>query len=186
MDPSGVESTAFLLKRVREGDGSAQERLFRRFLPKLQRWARGRLPLSARALNETDDLVQATLLKAFKRIQVFEHRGEGAFLAYLRQILINELRTVASKKSTVGLRADEDLPDQRPSPSQDYLSTEAREKYEAGLATLSPSEREAIVLRLEFEYSYSEIAEAINKPSADAARMYVTRAIQRLARKMPQ
>jgi DNA-directed RNA polymerase specialized sigma24 family protein len=47
---------------------------------------------SARDLRDTDDLVQDTLLRAFKRLETFENRGEGAFLAYLRQSLLNAIR----------------------------------------------------------------------------------------------
>ncbi len=49
------------------------------------------------------------------------------------------------------------------------------------MARLDPDEREAIVGRLEFGCSYRELAEAWGKPSADAARKAVERAIERLA-----
>ncbi len=180
----GTENTAFLLQLVREGDERAEEQLFCRFLPKLKHWARGRLPMDARSLTETDDLVQTTLMQAFKRIKSFEHRGEGAFLAYLRQILVNEMRSVLRKRQPLTVDDAPELVDQRPSPSQRFMSLEAYERYEKGLSCLSAPAREAIILRLEFDYTYSEIAEALEKPSADAARMFVTRAIQQLAHSM--
>ena len=39
----------------------------------------------------------------------------------------------------------------------------------------------AIVARIELRYSYEELAVALGKPSPDAARMAVTRAVYRLA-----
>jgi hypothetical protein len=46
------------------GTAAARERLFARYLPVLKRWAHHRLPRAARALRDTDDLVQDTLLNA--------------------------------------------------------------------------------------------------------------------------
>jgi RNA polymerase sigma-70 factor (ECF subfamily) len=44
--------------------------------------------------------------------------------------------------------------------------------------------REAVILRLEFGFSHREIADAIGSPSANAARMLVSRAVEKLARGM--
>jgi DNA-directed RNA polymerase specialized sigma24 family protein len=58
------------------------------------------------------------------------------------------------------------------------------ERYEAALQRLRPEEREAIIARVEMERSYQEIAISLGKPSADAARMAVSRALLRLAEEM--
>jgi DNA-directed RNA polymerase specialized sigma24 family protein len=79
------ESTLSLLTRAREGDQAALNDLFARYIPALRRWASGRLPRWARDLADTPDLVQETLIQVFKKIEGFEHRGEGALQAYLRQ-----------------------------------------------------------------------------------------------------
>jgi DNA-directed RNA polymerase specialized sigma24 family protein len=39
-----------------------------------------------------------------------------------------------------------------------------------------------VILRLEFGYSHAEIAEALGKPSPDAARMVVARALVTLGK----
>ena len=83
-DPSW-DSTLSLLTRARAGDDEALNDLFARYVPVLQRWATGRLPQWARDLTETHDLVQDVLLRSFKKVEGFEHRGEGAFQAYLRK-----------------------------------------------------------------------------------------------------
>jgi RNA polymerase sigma-70 factor (ECF subfamily) len=46
---------------------------------------------------------------------------------------------------------------------------------------MSDEQQQAVLLRLEFGYTYQQIAEAIGKPSPDAARMTVVRAINELA-----
>src|SRR5262245_46623761 len=90
-DPT-PDSTAVLLHRVRAGDTEARERLVARHLPLLRGWAHRRLPPGARALADTEDLVQITFIRALKQVEAFEPRHEGAFLAYLRQILLNAIR----------------------------------------------------------------------------------------------
>ena len=87
-----AESTFSLIERARAGDEEALERLFAKHLKPLQRWASGRLPKWARDLADTDDLVQDTLLRTFKKIDSFEPRRVGALQAYLRSAVLNRLR----------------------------------------------------------------------------------------------
>jgi RNA polymerase sigma-70 factor (ECF subfamily) len=180
--PTSLESTATLLYRARAGEDGARERLFTRFLPVLRRWAHHRLPPGARDLSETDDLVQVTLMRALKRLESFEHRGEGAFLAYLREILVNaardEMRRAVRKKNTRSLDTGTDG---EPAAVERAVGPETLARYELGLSRLAPQQKEAVILRLEMGYSHAEIAEALGKPSADAARMIVARAIATLA-----
>jgi RNA polymerase sigma-70 factor (ECF subfamily) len=58
------------------------------------------------------------------------------------------------------------------------------ERYEAALTRLKPEKQQTIITRIEMSLSYAEIAEALGKPSPDAARMAVSRAIVRLAEEM--
>ncbi len=180
---TGPETTASLLEKVRVGDPSARERLVARCLPALQRWAHGQLPRSARDMIDTDDLVQETFTKALARVDAFEPRGQGAFLSYLRQILLNKIRKQAKRAGRNPHRTD--LPDEvehaGPSPLEEVLGLEALEAYESTLATLPAALQEAIVLRIELRFSHQQVAEALGYPSADAARMQVARAVVRLA-----
>ena len=86
------ESTLSLLERARAGDAAALDTLIARHLPRLRRWASGRLPHWARDGVDTTDLVQDTLLQTFRRMDRFEARGEGALQAYLRQGVLNRMQ----------------------------------------------------------------------------------------------
>jgi len=168
-------STANLLHRVRGGDAMAKERLVAIYLPILMRWARGRLPVKARSLSDTQDLVQMTLIRALDNVKDFKSHREGAFLAYLRAILMNLIRNEIRRPQArhVGAKLKpEDLPANEPKLSQDQII-----QYETALAQLKEADRESIILRLEFGLSYGEIAAAMRKPSANAARMFVSRAL---------
>ena len=64
------------------------------------------------------------------------------------------------------------------------LERERLDRYESGLTRLPADQREAVILRLEMDYSHAEIAAALGRPSADAARMLVARALVALAEAM--
>jgi RNA polymerase sigma factor (sigma-70 family) len=181
-----MDSTAALLARVRGGDGVAREALFERYLPLLRRWAHGRLPARARGVSDTDDLVQMTLIRALNHVEDFESRHEGAFLAYLRQILLNQVRDEIRKtnRRPSGEEIGDDLQDPGPSPLDQTIGRQAVERYEAALATLPKDQQQAVIMRLELGLTYEEIALAVGRPTANAARKMVERAIARLAEQM--
>jgi RNA polymerase sigma-70 factor (ECF subfamily) len=185
-EPTDPESTFILIDRARAGDREALDRLLSRHLRPLQRWARGRLPKWARSLADTDDLVQDTLIQTFKRIDSVEPRGVGALQAYLRQAVLNRIRDELRRKRRrpeIGELGDLEA-DRAASPVEQAIGREAVDRYESALTRLRPEEREAIIARVEMGYSYEELAEALGKPSADAARKAAKRALVRLAMEM--
>ena len=186
MAEGDVESTHSLLERARAGDAGALETLFARHRTPLARWARGRLPQWARDISDTEDLVQETLLQTFKRIGHFEHRGVGSLQAYLRQAILNRIREELRKKGRrpdagdlTGLEVESGL-----SPLEQAIGTETVERYERALARLRNEEQEVIIGRVELGYTYEELAEALGKPTADAARKASQRALVRLIEEM--
>ena len=180
LDP---ETTVELINRVKAGDAAARERLVARCIPPLRRWARGRLPSYARDMLDTEDLVQESVLAALGRIQGFEARREGALQAYLRQALANRIKDVIRYKRRRPLQTElpEDARDQGESPLEQVIGLENTERYEAAMLRLRDTDREAIIARVELRYSYQELAVALGKPSPDAARVAVARAVYRLA-----
>jgi RNA polymerase sigma factor (sigma-70 family) len=181
-----LDSTFALIERIRRGDREALERLLARHVGPLRRWVSGRLPRWARDVADTDDLVQDTLLRTFQKIEDFEARGAGALQAYLRQAVLNRVRDELRRKARSPSRVDDDGLDLQAdgSPLEEAIGREALERYEAALLRLKPEEREAIVGRVEMEYSYAELAEALGKPSPEAARKTAQRALLRLAEEM--
>ena len=185
---SNLSSTSILLDRVRQGDDGAAELLVARYLPVLERWAHGRLPAEARGLVDTHDLVQVTLIKALDHMRGFRSRREGAFFAYLRQILLNSLRDELrrARRRPRGEAIEESLPDPSPSLLEQQVGRETLELYEAALASLPEQHQEAVILRIEFGFTHPQIAEALGMPSENAARMCVSRALARLAEQIDE
>lgn len=181
-----LESTAHLLEEARRGDATARDRLAKRYIPILLRLAHGRLPSHARSLLDTDDLVQNTLVRALSHLDRFEPKGEGAFLAYLRRILVNhivdEVRHVRHAPTDADLRGS--FGQSSPSPLEAAMGAEMLRAYEAALVDLPDLQRQAVILRMELGFAYQEIAEALGRPSANAARMLVARGLIQLAEAM--
>jgi RNA polymerase sigma-70 factor (ECF subfamily) len=183
MDP---ESSFELIERAQNGDADALDRLMARYRPRLQRWASGRLPRYARGMTDTDDLVQEALIGTFKNFDQFEHRGEWALQAYLRRAVTHrirdELRRVSAQPRSDAISEDHAASER--SPLELALGREVFAQYDAALATLDEPEREAVIARVELGCSYQEIALLVDKPTPDAARMMVARALAKLAQAM--
>ena len=181
-----AESSFALVRRAHAGDEAARNALCARYLPRLQRWAHGRLPASARGALETIDLVQDTFMQVLQRLDEFEPRHEGAFQGYLRRTLMNriydEIRRVNRRGPVSPL--DSARPASDPSPLEEAIGQETLARYEAALEQLKDTDRDAIIMRIEMGCSYEEIAEALEKPSVAATHMAVSRALVRLAEEM--
>jgi RNA polymerase sigma factor (sigma-70 family) len=183
---TGRMTSVELLKRAQLGQDEALEQLFERYLPPFRRWARYRLPGWAKGVMDTDDLVQETLLRTIQNLKTFEPRGQGALQAYLHTAMLNRVRDEIRRiqRTARPVTIDTNEPDQRPSPLRVTIGHETYERYLQALNRLSEDDRHAIVARVELGQSWEEVAEALGKPSRDAARMTVTRALRRLAESM--
>jgi RNA polymerase sigma-70 factor (ECF subfamily) len=178
--------TRELLERAQGGDRAALDALLARYLPRLRRWASGRLPGFARSLLDTSDLVQETLTRVVQGLDRIEVRGPGGFQAYVRQAVLNrirdEVRWASRRPGPDGV--PETLPDLAPSPLENAIGADVLARYERGLAALGEEERQLLHLRLELDLDYQEITAMTGRPSRDATRMAIQRALARLAREM--
>lgn len=186
VDSGNPGSTALLIARARAGSSAARERLSGRYLEALRRFAHGRLPNYSRDLMDTSDLVQVTAIRALEKLPSLHPKKKGDFFAYLRRILINqvrdEIRRVARKPKVSGL--SEAIPSGAASPLEEMLGVETLEAYRSALSALSARQQEAFTLRIEQGLSYQEVADVIGLPSANAARMAVSRALELVAKSL--
>jgi RNA polymerase sigma factor (sigma-70 family) len=171
-----------LLERAQAGDVRALNELLRRFVPRLKRWITGRLPNECRDLCDTNDLVQETLMRVVGALPAFEVRHDAGLQAYFRQAVWNRLREEirrASRRPPL-LELDESLPAEDASPLERAIGAEAVARYEAALQRLDEDERSTVIGRLEFGYSYPELALMLGKRTPDAARKLMERAVPKL------
>ncbi len=94
----------------------------------------------------------------------------------------SQLRNAAVRPEFADL--DSGIVDDITSPLEAAIGRETLARYEAALAQLPDEVRAAVVARVELRLSYAEISELLDKPSADAARMTVARALVKLAEHM--
>src|SRR4029450_5483704 len=156
---TSAASSFDLVQRANAGDQEALDTLFARYLPRLQRWAHGRVPPAARNALQTHDLVQDTLIRVFEGLPSFKPRHEGAFQGYVRTVLWNRIRDIARQYQHTG--APHAL--ERPLPGHDFsplalaIGQETFERYETALNRLRPDERDLIIARIEMGLPHIEI-----------------------------
>jgi len=180
------ESSVELLLGARSGNNDALNQLLDRYLPRLSRWASGRLPKNLRTMLDTGDVVQDAIISALPHLSTLEVRTERAFWVYLKQIVRYRIIDLHKRASRRPMRHEmpEDVPTAAPTPLEAAIGAEALERYEVALDSLTKEEFRAVVLRTELGLGYKDIATELGKASPDAARMAVSRAIKRLAVEM--
>jgi RNA polymerase sigma-70 factor, ECF subfamily len=187
--PSGAlsaDSSMVLILRAQDGDERAREELCARYLPRLRRWARGRMPMWAREHLDTEDIVQETLLHSIRQLDHFTARHDRAFWAYTCQALRNRLHDVvrrANRRPVAG-ELSENHTALDPSPLELAVGSDTLKRYEGALQRLRQGDRDLIVAKVELGFQYSEITELLGKSSVGAARVAVSRALIRLAAEM--
>ena len=173
-----------LFERARRGSRPAADALFERCRPWLRRWARGRLPQWVRSDIDTSDLVQDALQHTFARLPFFESKHVGALRVYLQHAVENRIHDRLRRATR---RLDSILPDAplRVSESaapqhQQLIDDETWKRYLDGLGHLTDRDRRLIVGRAELGYSYRQLAFMEGRPSSEAARKALGRALKRL------
>ncbi len=185
LDPTPpITDTLNVLRLAKGGDDEALNRLCARYLPRLHRLATRKLPPEARGMVETVDIAQEVLSNAVRRLDGAHFENAGDFQAYLRRAVVNRVVDEARRVRRHGPHVEHEdrSPDNAPSPLDRVLREDALDRYEQALERLRPEDRLAIQTRIELELSYEEVAEALGKPSADAARKAVGRALEALKR----
>src|SRR5262245_29409706 len=178
--------TKELVQQAKGGDATALNAILSRYLPRLRRWAHGRLPDHARSLLETNDLVHETLFKALEGFDARPERGPGSFQAYVRQAILNRIRDQIrwARRRSGSLDASamaDQLVDKAPTPLDNAIHAELLDRFERACEQLNEEERLFVHLKVELDLDYDEIAAVMDRPTRDAARMGVRRAMRKLA-----
>ena len=182
------------LRAYQDGDAAALDELFARYFPIVRRIAGSRMGRPIDQMADRDDIAQEALMQAFRNIDAFEMRSEGAFRSWLARIVqakvIDQRRHTHSKKRGSGkIQMLTDAHSQSrgrpeppggPTPSQVAQGNELEHSYESALLRLSEFHRELINLRDLCEMTYADIAIELDLNTAATARMATHRARQKL------
>jgi RNA polymerase sigma factor (sigma-70 family) len=154
-------------------------------LPRLHRWAHGRLPRWARTFADTADIVHDAVLRTLRRVDSIDLAGPDALAAYLHEAVRNRIRDehrrFARRGPTEGL--SNVLADRSASPLDAAIDAERRERYRAALARLDAKDQDLLVGHLELGYTHDQLGRMTGR-TRNAARMALQRAVDRLAAKM--
>lgn len=144
--------------------------------------------------QDAEEVVQETLLRAYRRLDRFESRAN--FGTWLYRIGVNcslDLMRKRKPESTRRQHATEDESESNdplavavsaaPGPDRLMLSGEVREKVREAMAELSPVERTAFVMRHFEGNSIEEIGQTLGL-GAGATKNSVFRAVQKLRRQL--
>jgi RNA polymerase sigma-70 factor (ECF subfamily) len=197
------DSVSELILRCRRGEGEALEQLFDRYRHYLRLLADGQLGGRLRAKCDASDLVQQTLLEAYRDFAGFQGAHEGELLAWLRRILAHNLcnearhftaqqRDAAREVSLEQVRDGLDrssaalsrcLAADTPTPSSLAGRHEASVRLADKLARLPANYQTVLLLRVFEGLSAEEVAQRMNS-TAGAVRMLQLRALTALRAEM--
>jgi RNA polymerase sigma-70 factor (ECF subfamily) len=197
MGESETVTIADLLARARGNDPRAVDRLFATCRNYLALLARAQVESWLQAKVDASDLVQQTLLEAYRDFDRFRGNTEAEWVAWLRRILAhNAANFVRQYRGTAKRQARREVGlgrpgDSGPAPgfvdpadngetaSQCVLRKERELQVADALAQLTPDHREIIVLRNLQRLSFEEVAQRMGR-SRPAVQMLWMRAIHKL------
>lgn len=177
-----LSTTMIMLRGFKSGDAAASNDLMRLFRPLLSKWAHGRMPRHARDYLDTNDVVQDTMTLAFKNHNQLKADNPGAFFCYLRQIFLNQIKQELRKNKPFQVALTTQFTNSEKLAYEEDMNSMMA--YDVAIDKLSEDEKQAVVMRLEFGLSHQEIADLMNKNSPDAARVFINRAVAKLAKLM--
>ena len=172
------ESDSAAVARAQEGDGDAYRML-------VERHSRSLFRLAFRITGnpeDAQDVVQDTLLKAFRQIRRYESRAH--FGTWIRRIAANcalDLIRARRRRAEDSSGAGEFAATTRPGPDRVAYGSQVQQRVAEAMRELSGQERTAFVLRHFEGQSIEEIGAAMGL-NPGAAKHSVFRAVQKLRR----
>lgn len=197
MSPGGEGQVADLLVRARAGDTAALNRLFEMCRNYVGLVARAHVESWLQAKVDASDIIQQTMLEAYRDFHRFHGATEGEWLGWLRQILshnaadfVRQFHKTDKRQARREVRLDNaqdssapgglaNLADSGETPSQVLLRKERELQLADAIAQLSPDHREVILLRNLQRLPFDEVAQRMSR-SRPAAQMLWMRAMQKL------
>jgi len=194
---SDFPNVSALIQQARQGDAAGRDRLFALCRSYLEIVARAQVESSLRAKVDASDLVQETLLEAFRDFPRFGGNSEQEWLAWLKRILAhNAADFVRRYRGTAKRQARREVPIRGPqdstfvhgaaeppapclTPSQEFLQIDEELRVTAALSELPADYQEVIVLRNLQRLPFNEVAERMER-SRPAVQMLWMRAIRKL------
>jgi RNA polymerase sigma-70 factor (ECF subfamily) len=182
-------------RQLHASSGADRDHVLARFIDSFQTYLRlvadRQLPEDVRAKVSPSDIIQNTYLEARRDFKRFSGNNDRELLAWLCQILLNnvkdaarhyqsrEKRKVSREVPLQHVQANDCCPAATDSPSRIVSGREEEMLLQHALAKLPKEYRQVIVLRSFERRSFAEVGQALNR-SEEAARKQFGRAIVQL------
>ena len=140
-----------LVEQIKSGDEQAAEELIKRYYTSILRYCKWHCS----SVEKAEDLTQETFYKLFKNISGY--KGKRKFKAYLYTIANRLCIDESRKTSFYPLEDEESIVDE----CNEILRLEDKAEVNYLLSTLSPEQREAIILRFGEQLEFHEIAKVM-------------------------
>lgn len=171
---TSVSGEQVLVERALDGDGDAFAALVRPHLSMLYR-------IAARACGDSslaEDAVQEALTLAYGRLG--RYRPDTSLKAFLAAFAARQAQTLLRGERRRRSREEKSrAPDGEPEPLEALNAARTVRRIRAALAKLPTKRREVVLLRLDADLSYAEIAEVVGSTEG-SARVLVHLALKEL------
>jgi len=193
MDPELTQSIELII-RAQKGERAALDSLFSRYYYRVHQVVRRRIGRRLQVDVAASDLVQDAMLEAFKGFDRLELRNSAAFMGWLAKIVENRICSAnrhahAAKRdrarevelayladSTASGRVNLEPPAAISQPLDSLERQEEERQFSEALEALPAKHRELLLLRDFERLSWAQVAERLESPGPDAARMSYQRA----------
>ncbi len=196
MQVPDLSQTLVQLESARQGDKGALNALFERYLPRVRRVIAGRMGKTLGELGDIDDIVQETMLDAFRGLERFTYRSDGSFCHWIIRCAENRIRMTwrAGRAEKRGGQREKRIADLSTShlseslfgsdgfsASQFASARETEVQLEKAILQLSEAHREVIHLRAICRMSFREVADTLGLRNENTANVMFLRARKRIA-----
>jgi RNA polymerase sigma-70 factor (ECF subfamily) len=167
------DDDATLVRRCREGDRAAFERIVVRYQKPVFNAALRLL----RDPEDARDVAQTTFLKVFEHLADYDPSFK--FYSWIYRIAVNEaLDALASRKTCEGLNGEE--ADEAPGPDRQAEGEQTSRAIEEALMRIKPELRAVVVLRHFMHLSYQDMSDILLLPEKTVkSRLYSARQLLR-------
>ena len=174
------DSTERLIELARGGDRAAFDRLAARLRDRLEGLILTRLGTTLRRQADLEDLLQETLLRAFRSIERYEKRDEDSFFRWLGGIANHVILETARRfRRELIMGLDDAVPAGGVTQSRAAQRDERFARLQAAFDTLSDDHRAVILLARIERLPMAEVARRMDR-SPEAVSQLLWRALKKL------
>lgn len=179
-----------LVERVKQGDQDAFTQLFAKYRSRLAVLVHYKLGTNLRRDADVDDVLQETMLRAYRDIERFEYQTPGSFMSWLARIADHVMMDAARAQNRqkragehVRFRSESNPGGPEPAdyntPSRIFAENESLGRFVETLSRLPEDYRRVILLAKVEGLTTAEVAQRLGR-SNEATSLLLHRAIKRL------